>query len=216
MVSRSHTESVNKVSGIYAITCNPTKEQYVGSAEDALRRWAGHRGVLRAGKHDSRKLQKAWQKYGEAAFTFSVLEEVVVLELVAKEQHYLDTLAPVFNTKARGATRAVANSSKKTVTTVRLFEDIHAKLKKAAYVFSKPQSQIVEEALLDYFDKYSFNCRYQLHVTADQIILMELKGDQQSRVVEVAARNGVPPRQLVLQYQQKLKEPVDLVENQGD
>lgn len=108
------------------------------------------------------------------------------------------------------------SGSEKKVTTVRLVPLTHASLKKAARTFDKSQSEIVEEALSDYFQKYNLLCRYQLHVTSDQIILMRLEETKDPRVVEVSARNGVPPHQLIVQYREKLKEPVDLIQEEGE
>jgi len=53
-----------------------------------------HRHHLRRNKHHSIHLQRAWQKHGEAAFVFSIIEHVHADELIAREQYYLDTLRP--------------------------------------------------------------------------------------------------------------------------
>lgn len=62
--------------GIYKIINVVNNKFYVGSAVDLKRRKARHFSELRTGKHNNRHLQAAWQKYGEAAFIFVVVEEL--------------------------------------------------------------------------------------------------------------------------------------------
>lgn len=76
---------------IYQITCIETQKFYIGSTMNKAQRWARHRRELRSGKHVNKHLQASWSKYGEAAFKFSVLEEVATSALLfAVEQRYLD------------------------------------------------------------------------------------------------------------------------------
>jgi len=63
---------------------------YIGSSLNIERRWGEHRRALRRGRHENAHLQNAWDKYGEAAFAFSMLEEVGTDMLLAMEQEYLD------------------------------------------------------------------------------------------------------------------------------
>ncbi len=84
--------------GIYAITNTANGRQYVGSAVDTHQRWLTHLSGLRRDKHPNPKLQAAWRKYGEVAFTFTVLERVDdPTNLLEREQHYLDTMRPYYN-----------------------------------------------------------------------------------------------------------------------
>src|SRR5690606_34420785 len=53
------------VSGIYEIHCTKSGRRYVGSAVNFSARWRLHYTQLCAGKHHSRHLQRAWNKYGE-------------------------------------------------------------------------------------------------------------------------------------------------------
>lgn len=51
--------------------------------------------MLNQGNHHSIHLQRAWNKYGESVFDFTVLENVEEkLKLIEREQHYLDELQP--------------------------------------------------------------------------------------------------------------------------
>jgi group I intron endonuclease len=62
--------------GIYKIINVVNNKFYVGSAVDLKRRRIRHFSELRTGKHNNKHLQAAWDKYGEPAFIFVVLEEV--------------------------------------------------------------------------------------------------------------------------------------------
>lgn len=80
-----------KTSGIYRIFCVDSEKSYVGSAVNIEARWRLHRHDLRQKKHHSTHLQRAWDKYGEKAFSFEIIEEVTELEsLVQREQFHLD------------------------------------------------------------------------------------------------------------------------------
>jgi group I intron endonuclease len=79
--------------GIYRIANTTNGKVYVGSAVNLRRRWNGHRRLLRLGEHHSRPLQAAWNKYGESAFSFAVIEDVSDPKLlIDMEQKWLDTL----------------------------------------------------------------------------------------------------------------------------
>ena len=85
-------------SGIYKITNTINEKCYIGSAVDLHRRKAQHWSVLHRGKHHSKYLQNAFNKYGANAFTFEVLEYVDDPQvLLPAEQHYLDLLQPEYN-----------------------------------------------------------------------------------------------------------------------
>lgn len=62
--------------GIYKIINVVNNKFYVGSAVDFKRRKTRHFSELRVGKHNNQKLQNAWNKYGEQAFVFVVVEEL--------------------------------------------------------------------------------------------------------------------------------------------
>jgi group I intron endonuclease len=58
---------------IYAIRNRKNAHAYIGSTVNYKSRWHTHRSQLRRGVHHSFVLQKAWDKYGEAAFDFELL-----------------------------------------------------------------------------------------------------------------------------------------------
>ncbi|HEX5125660.1 MAG TPA: GIY-YIG nuclease family protein [Rhodocyclaceae bacterium] len=61
--------------GIYAIRRIGTNDCSIGYSGNIPRRWGEHRRKLRRNKHSNPYLQNAWNKYGEDAFEFIVLEE---------------------------------------------------------------------------------------------------------------------------------------------
>ncbi|MCR4299295.1 MAG: GIY-YIG nuclease family protein, partial [Gallionella sp.] len=63
-------------SGIYKIEHTTSGKVYIGSAADLVKRFSTHRVALRKSKHPNSKLQRAWNKYGEAEFMFSIIEPV--------------------------------------------------------------------------------------------------------------------------------------------
>jgi len=85
-------------SGIYTITNTVNGHQYIGSAKDLKGRQRNHFYELAKGQHRNDHLQKAYNLYGIDSFQFNVLEFVPILtDLVSREQHYIDTLAPEYN-----------------------------------------------------------------------------------------------------------------------
>lgn len=84
--------------GIYAIVNTVTGEKYIGSSQNITSRFVSHRSDLRRGTHHSSPLQIAWNRLGEEAFLFLILEEVSdIADLEAIEQIYLDTAHPAYN-----------------------------------------------------------------------------------------------------------------------
>lgn len=84
---------MQNVSGIYKVTCTATGIFYIGSAKNIKTRWRRHRSQLRVGKHKNRRLQTAWDRWGECRFVIEVIEEVApeTNKLIDREQYYLDT-----------------------------------------------------------------------------------------------------------------------------
>lgn len=79
--------------GIYVIRCIANGRVYVGSSALVNARWMDHQRLLRRGRHHCLPLMNAWKKYGEAAFSFEIVEAVSDLErLVEREQFWMDRL----------------------------------------------------------------------------------------------------------------------------
>jgi len=66
----------NLPSMIYEIHNTTTKQIYVGQTGQGRHRWNVHKSKLRNGIHENPHLQKAWDKWGEDAFCFNVVEEL--------------------------------------------------------------------------------------------------------------------------------------------
>lgn len=84
-------------SGIYAIEHVESGKQYIGSARKFVSRFSLHKMQLRSGEHHSAYLQRAWDKYGEAAFIFKVLIQCTSADLLRYEQLAIDALRPSYN-----------------------------------------------------------------------------------------------------------------------
>lgn len=94
----SFDESVKDTSGIYKITNKTNGIYYLGSSNNIFGnsgRWAEHINLLRRKLHDNEYLQRAWDKYGENSFKFTVIEFVEPDKLLEVEQSYLSYLKPI-------------------------------------------------------------------------------------------------------------------------
>lgn len=81
---------MERTCGIYQIKNLINNKVYIGSSVNAEMRFYSHRRLLRKGTHDNEHLQNAWNKYGENAFSFDVIElceESVLREI---EQIHMD------------------------------------------------------------------------------------------------------------------------------
>ena len=87
----------HKISGIYKITNLVNGHCYVGSAANIKQRWAQHISALRLNKHHSIYLQRAWNKYGENNFSFSIAEECEKNSLLQREQYHIDNSCSEYN-----------------------------------------------------------------------------------------------------------------------
>lgn len=90
--------SIPEIPGIYKITCTTTGKIYVGSSVNLQKRKRDHFGYLRKNNHQNSYLQRAFNKYGEDAFIFEVIEFVLIPEmLTAREQFWFGKLKPFGN-----------------------------------------------------------------------------------------------------------------------
>lgn len=78
-------------SGIYAIICKPNGKVYIGSAVSLNRRLKQHYKLLTRNGHYIWHLQNSWNKHGESAFEFTIIERVADKQLLVKrEQVHID------------------------------------------------------------------------------------------------------------------------------
>jgi group I intron endonuclease len=60
--------------GVYKITCKPMGKAYFGSTVRGVKlRWWEHKRALQNNNHHSILLQRAWNKYGRSAFTWTLI-----------------------------------------------------------------------------------------------------------------------------------------------
>lgn len=60
-------------SGVYAIECAANSRVYIGSSVNIKKRFMEHKCLLRSDNHHSLLMQRAWNKYGESAFSVRAL-----------------------------------------------------------------------------------------------------------------------------------------------
>lgn len=83
--------------GLYEIKNRLSGKVYVGVASDFPRRFNRHRYELRHNRHHCLYLQRAWNKYGEAAFDFVIVKECTMAEALRLEQERLQDLSNLYN-----------------------------------------------------------------------------------------------------------------------
>jgi len=77
--------------GIYVIEHRESGKKYVGSSARSFKsRWEVHRRSLRKDTHHSVVLQRAWDKYGEDAFLFRIIEPCLPEHATGVEQVFMD------------------------------------------------------------------------------------------------------------------------------
>ena len=84
--------------GIYLIHNTTNDKTYIGSSVNIQKRWGQHVSALNIHKHHNGHLQHAWEKYGQDAFTYRILEVVLDrTKLHEREQFYINLLKPEYN-----------------------------------------------------------------------------------------------------------------------
>ena len=86
-----------KVSGIYCIENTINHKTYIGSSKNIYQRLLKHFALLRHNKHENAHLQSAWNKYGEEAFQWFVIEYCDNEYLTQKEQESIDLFGAEYN-----------------------------------------------------------------------------------------------------------------------
>lgn len=77
-------------SGIYIIHNAKTGGIYVGQSRDVKGRWKQHKADLKKGRHQSKRLQAAWDRCGAKQFSFKVLEYCDLDQLNDRERHFIN------------------------------------------------------------------------------------------------------------------------------
>lgn len=63
------------ICGVYILICRPNATRYVGSSLDVKKRAGGHIASLVDGKHQNKRLQRAFDEYGLDAFDWKLLQQ---------------------------------------------------------------------------------------------------------------------------------------------
>lgn len=84
-------------SGIYMFFNVISGKRYIGSSVNIYNRIHEHIHNLKANKAHNQHFQNAWNKYGESAFMFCVLEYCPENIRFEREQYYINTLQPEYN-----------------------------------------------------------------------------------------------------------------------
>lgn len=76
---------------VYEIVNLKNNKKYIGITNNVKRRFSRHLSALRYNKHVNAKLQRAFNKYGELAFKFNIIEKTLCSseELANKETYYI-------------------------------------------------------------------------------------------------------------------------------
>lgn len=85
--------------GVYLIMNTVNGRLYVGSALRLRNRWKDHQRQLSQGRHHSRFLQRAWDKYGPQAFRFESQLYCNRDNLLRYEQALIDFYRPDYNSR---------------------------------------------------------------------------------------------------------------------
>lgn len=78
--------------GVYVITNTSNGKVYVGQSVNCKERWKSHQNQFRNGKHFNKHLQRAYDKYGEASFTFYLLEMCDQCDMDERERYWIELL----------------------------------------------------------------------------------------------------------------------------
>jgi hypothetical protein len=106
---------------IYRIVNTKTLQIYIGETTVGIYRWGKHKSNLRRQKHESPALQEDWNKYGEEAFVFEIIEELpcdTSRDLLLKKEEkyikqYLNEGKLLYNVKRSKLTRDQARTMRK-------------------------------------------------------------------------------------------------------
>ena len=84
------SEVENSNCGIYKITNLKNNKGYIGQSSDIKKRWRNHKFELKNNIHNNPYLQNAFNKYGEEAFEFRIIEKTSKENLDEAEEYWID------------------------------------------------------------------------------------------------------------------------------
>lgn len=148
-----------KTSGIYKITNIINNKLYIGQAKNIHLRWLEHKCRLRNNYADNSYLQNAWNKYGENAFSFEVLEECSISELNNREAFWMKELNSLdrkfgYNLSCQETNRTILSKETRTKISVANTGRQHSKERNKKISDSKkgiPRTQELKDKLSVYW-----------------------------------------------------------------
>lgn len=90
-------DDTGRICGVYKIVNKITGDFYIGSSSDIKARWHCHKNSNNYKRYPNSKLYNAMFKYGVKNFEFTLIEECSREDLLSREQYYIDTLKPDYN-----------------------------------------------------------------------------------------------------------------------
>ena len=84
------SEVENSNCGIYKSTNLKNNKGYIGQSSDIKKRWRNHKFELKNNIHNNPYLQNAFNKYGEEAFEFRIIEKTSKENLDEAEEYWID------------------------------------------------------------------------------------------------------------------------------
>lgn len=91
-IKTENLENLTKI-GVYKILNTKNSKYYIGSTIDSFtKRLNHHYHALIRGNHKNSHLQNAWNKYGEDAFEFIIIEVCEFEQVREREQFYIDSI----------------------------------------------------------------------------------------------------------------------------
>ena len=88
---------MNKICAVYKITNTITGDFYIGSSKNIKNRLAAHKCTSVWKRYPNNPMYLDMQKYGVDNFIFEIIAEVEIEQLKEKEQQFIETLKPTYN-----------------------------------------------------------------------------------------------------------------------
>ncbi len=83
--------------GIYSIENKINHKVYIGQSHNIKVRWRHHRSDLNNNRHHNIRLQNAWNKYGQKAFQFKIIEQTDAENLDNRQKYWITKYDSVNN-----------------------------------------------------------------------------------------------------------------------
>ena len=88
---------MKKISAVYKVTNAITGDFYIGSSKNVKKRWTTHKCPSVWKRYPNNIMYLDMQKYGIDKFEFEIIAEVEIEQLKEKEQQFIETLKPTYN-----------------------------------------------------------------------------------------------------------------------